>query len=260
MQPGRLRPASPHSITRNWRRKLDETYTFMASIQHSRSTKDVGDALLSFAGKFGTTNILAGVIPPSSASRREQLSHVLLNHWPAEWSDRYFSNGYLYRDPTIRLVARGCQPFSWRDIGNLGELWPSGRRVMDEAAEFGLREGLTFSFLTVERQRVGLSIAGEKLELPPGDQDAFLLVAAYAFGKAVVLTEENGQTERVGLSPRQHDVLQWASLGLPVEAIADRLGISSHTADSHLRAARERLGVQNTVHAVAEAFRLGLIA
>ncbi|MER9353804.1 LuxR family transcriptional regulator [Mesorhizobium sp. M0514] len=232
----------------------------MAGIQHSSSMKDVGDALLSFAGQFGTTNILAGIIPPPSASRREQLSHVLLDRWPAEWTDRYFSNGYLYRDPTIRLVAQGSRPFSWRDLGSLGELWPGARRVMDEAAEFGLREGLTFSFLTIERQRVGLSIAGEKLELPPGEQDAFLLVAAYAFGKAVILAEENRQTGSVGLSPRQNDVLQWASLGLSVEAIADRLGISSHTADSHLRAARERLGVQNTVHAVAEAFRLGLIA
>lgn len=260
MQPSRLRPASSYGTTRNWRRKLDETYAFMAGIQHSRSTKDVGDALLSFAGQFGTTNILAGIIPPPSASRREQLSHVLLDHWPAEWTDRYFSKGYLYRDPTIRLVAQGSQPFSWRDIGRLGELWSSGRRIMDEAAEFGLREGLTFSFLTIERQRVGLSIAGERLELPPGEQEAFLLVAAYAFGKAVILAEENGERRTVSLSPRQHDVLQWASQGLSVEAIADRLRISSHTADSHLRAVRQRLGVQNTVHAVAEAFRLGLIA
>ncbi|RUW80710.1 MAG: LuxR family transcriptional regulator [Mesorhizobium sp.] len=257
MQPGRTWSSG---TTRNWRRKLDETYAFMAAIQHSRSTKDVGDALLSFAGKFGTTNILAGIIPPRSASRREQLSHVLLDRWPAEWTNRYFSMGYLYRDPTIRLVAQGSQPFAWRDLGNLGELWPGDRRVMEEAAEFGLREGLTFSFLTVERQRVGLSIAGERLELPPGEQDAFLLVAAYAFGKAVILAEGTEQRQTVNLSPRQHEVLQWASLGLPVEAIADRLGISSHTADSHLRAVRERLGVQNTVHAVAEAFRLGLIA
>ncbi|TJV17968.1 LuxR family transcriptional regulator [Mesorhizobium sp.] len=259
MQPSRLRPAWSNGTTRNWRRKLDETYAFMLDIQRSKTAKDVSEALLSFAGRFGTTSILAGIIPPPSASRREQLSHVLLDHWPAEWTDRYFSKGYLYRDPTIRLVAQGSRPFSWSDIGSLGD-WPGGRRIMDEAAEFGLREGLTFSFLTLERQRVGLSIAGERLELPPGEQDAFLLVAAYAFGKAVILAEENGQTGRVGLSPRQNDVLQWASLGLSVEAIADRLGISSHTADSHLRAARERLGVQNTVHAVAEAFRLGLIA
>lgn len=200
------------------------------------------------------------MIPPPGALEREQISHVLLDAWPNQWSERYFSRGYLYRDPTIRLVAQGSQTFSWRDLGNFGELWSSGRRVMDEAAEFGLREGLTFSFLTLERQRVGLSIAGERLELPPGEQNAFLLIAAYAFGKAVILAEEAAERGTVSLSPRQHDVLQWASLGLSVEAIADRLGISSHTADSHLRAARERLGVQNTVHAVAEAFRLGLIA
>lgn len=260
MLPSRSRPAWSNGTTRNWRRTLDETYAFMLDIQRSNTVKDVSQALLSFAARFGSTNILAGIIPPPSASRREQLSHVLLDHWPAEWTDRYFSKGYLYRDPTIRLVAQGSQPFSWRDLGSLGDLWPGGRRVMDEAAEFGLREGLTFSFLTVERQRVGLSIAGERLELPPGEQEAFLLIAAYAFGKAVILAEGTGERRTVSLSPRQHDVLQWASLGLQVDAIAGRLGISSHTADSHLRAARERLGVQNTVHAVAEAFRLGLIA
>ncbi|MDX8457888.1 helix-turn-helix transcriptional regulator [Mesorhizobium humile] len=225
----------------------------------SSTTTEICARLLDFAGTFGATNLLAGLIPPPGALEREQISHIVLDAWPNQWSERYFSRGYLYRDPAIHLVAHGSQPFSWRDLSGLGEIWSSGRRVMDEAAEFGLREGMTFSFLTVERRRVGLSIAGEKLELPPDEQDAFVLVAAYAFGKAVILAEGTGERRTVSLSPRQHDVLQWASLGLPVEAIADRLGISSHTADSHLRAVRERLGVQNTVHAVAEAFRLGLL-
>ena len=74
---------------------------------------------------------------------RQQLSHVLLDAWPDGWSQRYFSNGYLYRDPAIRLVSSGAPPFRWSDIPRLCKMHGSGRLVIKEAAEIVLRRGLT---------------------------------------------------------------------------------------------------------------------
>jgi len=215
--------------------------------------------LLIYAARFGATNLLAGVIPPPSSSRREQLSHVLLDAWPEEWAKRYFSNGYLYRDPTIRLVSQGNAPFCWSEVGHLCKVCSLGHRIMQEASEFHLGEGLTVALLTIERHAVGFSIAGDKLCVDPRERLALQLVVSYAFGCASALVGRKTDRKRARLSPRQHDVLHWASEGLTVHDIAEQMNISSNTADTHLRAVRERLGVSSTTHAVAEALRLGLI-
>ncbi len=253
-------PVRPNHRTRNWRRSVEETYNFMLDIQRSQSTGEICEAFLGFARRFGASNILAGIIPPPAASSREQISHALLDAWPVEWSKRYFSSGYLYRDPAIRLVKEGRVPsFAWKDIESLDRIWTSGRQVMNEAGEFGLRDGVTLSFQTIERRQIGFSVAGEKIELPISEQIALHLAAASAFGQAVVLVEGSSERRAVSLSSRQRDVLRWASEGLTVNDIAERLSISSHTADSHLRAVRQKLGVRTSIQAVAEAFRLGLL-
>lgn len=135
-----------------------------------------------------------------------------------------------------------------------------GRRVMDEATEFKLREGFTIPFATLESQAVGFSVAGEKLDPDPHERLAFQFVAACAFGSAAVLADGKRNSKQVQLSPRQTDVLRWASEGFTVDEIADRLSISRNTADTHLRSVRVKLGATSTIHAVAEAFRRGLIA
>ncbi|TJW01748.1 MAG: hypothetical protein E5W82_34410 [Mesorhizobium sp.] len=96
-----------------WRRRLDDTFEFLNLVQKSSTQQEICRHLLCYAKRLGATNLLAGPIPPPRALKREQVSHVLLDAWPEEWSERYFSNGYLYRDPTIRLVNRGSSPFHW---------------------------------------------------------------------------------------------------------------------------------------------------
>ncbi|MGX9120934.1 helix-turn-helix transcriptional regulator [Mesorhizobium sp. BHbsci] len=243
-----------------WRRHLDDTFEFLNQIRKSSSQQEICRHLISYAERFGARNVLAGPIPPPRALRCEQIAHVLLDAWPQQWSERYFSKGYLYRDPTIQLVKRGATPFRWSEIDQVATVCSSGRRVLAEASEFKLRDGFTIPFATLNGQAVGFSVAGEKLEPDPHDRLAFQFVAACAFGCAVILAEGKRSSKPVRLSPRQQDVLRWAAEGLTVDKIADRLNISRNTADTHLRSVRERLGVTNNVHAVAKAFRLGLIS
>lgn len=243
-----------------WRCRLEQTYELLVQIRRMRTTDEVCASILSYAAHFGATGVLAGVIPRPGAMRREQMSHVLLDAWPGEWSLRYFSQGYLHRDPTIRLVRRASEPFIWSAIGERLQLSASARRVMQEATEFKLNDGLTLAFSSLEGRPIGFSIAGERLEFDPSQRLALELIAAYALARAIEIRESSITRPLVRLSARQHDALQWAAEGLTVDEIADRLGVSIHTADTHLRAIREKLGVTSTVHAVAEAFRIGLIA
>lgn len=231
----------------------------MNRLRRCSSTTEICASVLKFAGPVGATNLLAGMIPSPGVSRSAQLSHVLLDSWPQEWSARYFSRGYLYRDPTIRLVRDGAPAFQWSELGVNRAVTPTENNIMSEATEFRLRDGFTTSMLTAERWPVGFSVAGERLELDQYERRTLELVCAFAVGCAIVLVEDVRDRE-VRLTARQLDVLRWAAEGLTIEQIADRLTISAHTADTHLRAVRERLGVTNTVQAVAEAFRLGIIS
>jgi two-component system nitrate/nitrite response regulator NarL len=62
------------------------------------------------------------------------------------------------------------------------------------------------------------------------------------------------------LTPREAEVLQLLTQGLPNKAIAQRLGISDHTVKFHVNAILGKLGVQSRGEAIVQAVRLGLVA
>jgi DNA-binding NarL/FixJ family response regulator len=61
------------------------------------------------------------------------------------------------------------------------------------------------------------------------------------------------------LTPRELEVLQLLSQGLPNKRIAQRLGISEHTVKFHVNAILGKLGVQSRSEAIVHAVRLGLV-
>ncbi len=61
------------------------------------------------------------------------------------------------------------------------------------------------------------------------------------------------------LTPREAEVLQLLTQGLPNKAIAQRLGISDHTVKFHVNAILGKLGVQSRGEAIVQAVRLGLV-
>jgi len=61
------------------------------------------------------------------------------------------------------------------------------------------------------------------------------------------------------LSPRELEVLNFISLGLKYEDIADELDISVHTVRHHIEKIYQKLGVTSRGQAVAKAMRSGII-
>ena len=62
------------------------------------------------------------------------------------------------------------------------------------------------------------------------------------------------------LSPREAEVLSLMAEGLSNKAIAERLGISEHTAKFHVHTILGKLGTQSRTEAVVRAARLGLLS
>ena len=143
------------------------TLDFIRDLDRARNLEDVSAQVLRHVAPFGAEYVLAGTMPEVGSSYRQQLGHVLLAKWPEEWVSRYFSEGYLFQDPTICRVKAGALPFFWKELDPSLRGDPSARRVMDEATEFHLKEGFTASLVTLDGQSVGFSIAGRHLDIEP---------------------------------------------------------------------------------------------
>jgi LuxR family quorum sensing-dependent transcriptional regulator len=240
------------------RKAFERTVEFIRNLDRARAPSEVCGMLLSQVRQFGAEYVLAGVIPGLGTSRQQQVSNIMLDHWPADWSRRYFSHGYIFRDPTIRTVQASSSAFLWSELEPAYRDDTTARRVMEEAGDFKLRQGFTIPLTTVEGDVAGISLAGEKLEVAPEDRGVLTLLATYALGRTILLREASEQPQ-VKLTPREREALQWAAEGKSEWEIGERMGISEHGVDKHMRSAREKLGTRTRVHAVAEAIRLGLI-
>jgi LuxR family quorum sensing-dependent transcriptional regulator len=237
------------------RLNLDETLAFITAVDAAMSPPAIADAVLSVVRPFGFTHILAGVIPMPGMSMQQQLASVVLHHWPDQWSQRYFSQGYLFNDPTIKRVTSSTEAFLWSEIEESSPDRPA-RRIMGEAKEFGLKAGFTVPMLTLDGQSGGLSIASERAELPPNIRGAMQLLAIYSFARALSLEQV---AMPVTLTPREADVLQWIAEGKTDWEISVILHVSEHLVDKMARQIRSKFGVANRSHAVARALRQGII-
>jgi DNA-binding CsgD family transcriptional regulator len=94
------------------------------------------------------------------------------------------------------------------------------------------------------------------------DQRALLYLGA-SFGTHQLQRLAPPFTGRVGkgasLTPRELSVLRSLSLGHRVAEISKDLGLGEETVRSHIKKAQAKLGVRNSMHAVAQAVRLRLI-
>ncbi len=241
------------------RSSLDHTLSFIRDLDRARNVHDVAAKVLAHLSRFGVEYMVASTIPMAESNRRQQLSHVLLNKWPPEWANRYASRRYVAYDATIQRLTKSPEPFSWSELDPLVRNDPKARRVLDEAAEFNLKEGFALSLQTLDKQIVLFLAGGRHFEMNPDTQGVLTLVANYAVGRAIMLKQESTSAGPIVLSPREREALQWAAEGKNDWEIGEIMKISEHGADKHLRSARAKLGAINRAQAVAEAIRRGLI-
>ena len=78
-------------------------------------------------------------------------------------------------------------------------------------------------------------------------------IAAKVLGRFRATTANAGPDEDYNLSPRERDVLGLLVKGLSYKMIADQLGISFHTVDSHIRKIYDKLHVSGMAEAVSKA-------
>ena len=91
-------------------------------------------------------------------------------------------------------------------------------------------------------------------------QDAAITADAILLPVTRPLPASDDLTAVEPLTPRELEVLELVTEGLPNKAIAVRLGISDQTVKFHLASILGKLGAANRTDAVRRAVRMGLVA
>ncbi|MBX4899638.1 MULTISPECIES: autoinducer binding domain-containing protein [Rhizobium] len=220
------------------------------AIEVSTSEHAVGTALRRFSDECGAERF-------AYLSLRTTDVRVLTNYCQ-EWKTHYFENKYMRIDPVILNARRAMRAFTW-SCDHPVSLTAQERRFLGEAAEFGIRSGVSVP--------VHLAFGRVSILTLASSQRRFELNLAQSFSKAQValvyihmrLNSHLESQESIGLTTRQAMCLEWASLGKTVAETARILGISDRSVTFHLNEARTKLNANNIAHAVRVAMDLHLI-
>ncbi|TPW26995.1 LuxR family transcriptional regulator [Pararhizobium mangrovi] len=192
---------------------------------------------------------------------------ILGDRFPKSWWQLYAEKGYGTTDPARRYLRRSQGGFRWSEALEAFSADPahaSMTRMMRRAGEHGLLDGYTFPVYG-DRGVVGsVSMAGR-----PGPLPAVTMSLLDAVAKRTVWTllrlcrpdEYKAMTTPVSvrLTRRELEALDRLSEGMTSHEIGRALEISSNTVDWYMNGIQSKLQARNRHHAVAIAFRLGLL-
>lgn len=232
-----------------------EGFEVMEHLERAADPNAIIGQLGVWLSQFGYTSFLVTGMPLPQQERLEP--YILLNGWPDDWYRRYTNANHYQHDPVARQCFATLEPFAWSELPPERLLPTAASRVMDEAAECGLREGLCVPLHDVHGFQAAVTMAGAKPELPTNARRMVHLLALYAFSAAdrIFRSADRGVAVEDQLSAREREILRWTAVGKTSWEIGKILGISEFTVNTHLRNSRRKLGTSNNVHSVVEALR-----
>lgn len=190
-------------------------------------------------------------------------AHGIVKNYPDDWVAYYLQQNYQYIDPVCMLAKLQHRPFHWQTLCDQLPLNERQRLMFAEATEAKLCDGLGIPLRGLGGTKAGFGLArtqpGEPL-----DADSLLQIQALAmqFYACYCRLNQAPQPETAFAAPlsiRELDILQWLALGATKVEISDKLHISHHTVDYHVRQILKKLEVRNITAAVYFALSRGLL-
>jgi LuxR family quorum sensing-dependent transcriptional regulator len=178
---------------------------------------------------------------------------LLATKCPAEFVATYNSRNYIQEDAPLRRCIHSSKPFDFRSIDYGEKDGPRVPEMMHLAEDFGFFEGFIVPIHGPDGYEASVGMVGDRVDLSGGVRPSLHLMSIYVYER---LSEPAGnRANRTPLSPREREVLAWASQGKSAWEIGEILHIAKRTVDEHVQMAMRKLGAANRTHAVALAIR-----
>lgn len=239
-----------------------EILDFIAQSHACKDDNELFNLLKDFVRPLGFDKVIFCLMT-DHPSIGELAKHGKITGYPEDWMNYYLSSSYDNIDPIRKECAMEVQRvFTWEGIDKIRPFDRNERKVMNQADDAGLKNGVAVSLKNIHNEVVALGYASSRggIELEAVMLSILKLISVqfydvYQSLKAKTLNDRH----RISLTAREREVLQWASAGKSNTDIATILNISESAINYHLMNCYSKLGVNSKTVAVVKAMRLSLI-
>lgn len=237
---------------------FDLTSQFIEDSQRAMNLEQLATIFHKLVTKMGCTHFVCmshvdAFNPPDDA--------VVLASYPIEWGQYHSQSGYHKVDPVQQTCRRQLTPFTWSNDQWRYMLTGTQERILNEASEFGLKEGHTIPIHPPSGYPASLSVVFEKDAVDPQALQALHLIAIYLYTAAIQLRTSKTKVylQNHVITKRQVQILEFMAMGKSNGVIADILAISENTVKHHVKAIYNHFNVCTRPQAVVAALHKGII-
>lgn len=187
--------------------------------------------------------------------------HGVMRNYSEDWMKHYTNSKYDKIDPVPKYCFSTNKPFSWNYLTDAIELSGEEKKVMNEACEAKLYDGIAIPMYGINGEIAGVGAASSAGGVQI-DKNLLCKIRAFAFQFHIAYTEKEAiqnEVKDVALTTREKEILLWAAEGKSDPVIADIVGISYATVRYHMNNIFKKLGANERTFAVVKAIRYGLI-
>lgn len=184
----------------------------------------------------------------------------MFGFWDTDWINYYVSNGF-YRDDPLSLYPNGLEndgrPYYWSDLVARTKLSKAQERVMAEAWNVGLKDGLLIPLRVSDTELANVSFSGPRFKKDPLIAGILHTIAlqAHRVARMILLRSypEGLMPNLLAASPKpaigdvtmaEREVIRYLASDFDVKDIAMLRGVSVNTINKQIRSAKEKLRVE----------------
>ena len=207
---------------------------------------------------FGFTCVTSFMMPGPGEPFKKGIH---LNTRPKDYIDRYEEKNYVARDPVVTELRHSIRPFSWSDVLQRRKLSVPDKRIIEEAKEFDVNDGLIVPIVTLTGSISVFSPCGRNPDLSPDARRSVELISLYSHEalKRNLLEHSRHEEAHTPLTAREREIMRWVACGKSDEEIAQILAIAPGTVTLHVQNAKRKLDAFRRTFAVVKAIRFGEI-
>ena len=233
-------------------------FDFVQKVEALNKFEEICAAISEELNWFGFTCVTSFIMPgPGEAFKKG----IHLNTRPQDYIDRYEEKNYVLRDPVVTELRNSVQPFSWSDVLKRRNLSVSDTRIIEEAREFDVNDGLIVPIVTLSGGLSVFSPCGRNPDLSPDARRAVELISLYSHEalKRKLLEQSRHKEAHTPLTAREREIMVWVATGKSDQEIGQILSISPATVTLHVQNAKRKLDAFRRTFAVVKAIRFGEI-
>ncbi|AVF37653.1 helix-turn-helix transcriptional regulator [Rahnella sikkimica] len=207
-------------------------------------------------------------------NKRNPVDIFVVTSYPDEWADIYKSHNYQHIDPVVLTALKRVSPFAWdENLTVLSDLKSS--KIFSLSKKYNIVNGFTFVLHDHMNNLGMLSLIMETgAEKGPEnrvaqDMDKLQCLLIKTHEKMLMLNQSAARSSHISpslssgdkpiFSPRENEVLHWASMGKTYDEISKIINITTRTVKYHMGNVVKKLGVINAKQAIRLGVELELI-